>query len=243
MNRDYAQSWDKVYQEGMTMWHPSECVIRFISRNFKKQIGVSEFKVVRPANNALDIGCGNGANVLYLRKLGYNCYGVDISKTAVDIGNSLLQKNGFAKTLISCDMEDIDFESHFFDIIISHAALDHVRIDKYNKIVSKIKKILTKEGYIFITLRGREAYNYERMTAKAIEPHTLFTCSDKKLSSPFENPHEKAVPQHFFTLDEIENSLNSFEIVNIEKIVEYGGKKLEFVDSRWFVTAKNKDIL
>jgi len=235
--KDCVQNWDLAYRLGMTMWHPSECVIRFMARNFKKQTGLNEFEVIREAKRALDLGCGNGANVLFLKKMGYDAYGIDISKTAVELGNSLMLKNGFARNLICCDMEDLDFKNDYFDIIISHAALDHIRVSKFKRVLEKIKEKLADQGYIFITLRGREAFEYEKRSATEVEPYTLITGESKQLSSPFENPHEKNIPQHFFDIGEIRDLLKGFDVINIEKAIEYGGEDLGYVDSRWFIAA------
>ena len=234
----YSKSWDDAYLEGMTMWYPSECIVRFMAKNFRKQIGFDHYKTIREASRVLDIGCGNGANVLYFKKMGYEAVGCDISKVAVDMGNSMLAENGFDECLIHGDMEDLNFDTNSFDIIVSHAALDHIMFRKYIAVIEKIKCVLVKEGFLYISLRGMEGFEYEKKTATEIEQHTLITGQNKELNSPFENPHEKDIPQHFFTLDEIKESLRDFEIINVEKTVEYGGKNLGFVDSRWFITAK-----
>jgi SAM-dependent methyltransferase len=239
MNEQTAQEkWDDAYRLGMTMWHPSECIIRFMAKNFKKQTGLYEYKTLRPAETVLDLGCGNGANVLFFNKFGYRAFGIDISQIAVDIGNSLLEQNGFEKTLICQDMGGMSFSDNSFDIIVSHAALDHIFYRKFLDVLGNIRKILKKGGLLFVTLRSTEGFDYERMTASEAEPRTLITGDEKAMESPFENPHEKGVPQHFFTLAEIQESLSDFTIVNIEKIVEYGGKDFEFVDGRWCVTAQ-----
>ncbi|OHC00869.1 MAG: hypothetical protein A3G70_07380 [Planctomycetes bacterium RIFCSPLOWO2_12_FULL_39_13] len=232
------ENWDSAYSSGMTMWHPSECMIRFMSRYFKKQIGINEYKTLRPASTVLDLGCGNGANVLFFNKLGYRTYGVDISRVAIDLGNRLLSENGFEETLICGDMEGLSFQDDYFDIVVSHAALDHIFYAKYLNILGKAKKILKKGGFLFITLRSTEGLDYESKTATEVEPYTLITGDDKALESPFENPHEKGIPQHFFTIEEIKDSLAAdFNIVNMEKVVEYGGSNLQFVDGRWYIVA------
>lgn len=232
------EKWDSAYSSGMTMWHPSECIIRFMARHFKKQTGVDEYRIIRPAARVLDIGCGNGANVLFFRKLGYEAHGMDISRVAVDLGNILLSKNGFEETLVCGDMEGLSFPEGYFDIVVSHAALDHIYYAKYLNVLEHMKKMLKKGGFVFITLRSTESFEYERQTAAEVEPRTLITGEDKALDSPFENPHEKGIPQHFFTIEEIKQSLAGFNIVDLEKSVESGGKDLAFVDGRWYLSAQ-----
>lgn len=235
---DYSNHWNEAYGGGMTMWYPSECIIRFMAKNFKKQTGINEYKEIRKAEKVLDIGCGNGANVLFFKKLDYHAHGCDISNVAVEIGNAMLKHHGYAETLVAGDFEFQDYANDSFDIITSHAALDHVMFGKFKGIVNKIKKILKSGGYIFITLRGMDGFEYEKRTANEVEPRTLITGDDKELNSPFENPHEKSIPQHFFSLEEIRDSLKDFVIINIEKVLESGGDNLEFMDSRYFITAK-----
>ncbi|MCX5884683.1 MAG: class I SAM-dependent methyltransferase [Proteobacteria bacterium] len=239
MKKDTTKvKWDNAYRLGMTMWYPSECLIRFMAKNFKKQIGIKEYKTIRPAETILDLGCGNGANVLFFNRLGYRAYGVDISRVAVDLGNKLLAENGFKETLICIDMEHLSFENNYYDIVVSHAALDHILYSQYLKVIKNIKTMLKNGGFLFITLRSTEGFDYESKTATKVEPRTLITGDKKALNSPFENPYEKGIPQHFFTFEEIMESLSDFSIITIEKNVESSGPDSEFVDGRWFITAQ-----
>ena len=242
MNRpgEFSCEWNQAYTEGMTMWYPSECIIRFITRHFKKKVGTNEFRTLRPAERVLDIGCGNGANVVYFREAGYEAKGCDISSVAVQLGNNWLEKCGYPPSLISKDITDLDFEPKQFDIIVSHAALDHILFSNFLQVIEKVSVWLCEKGYFFLTLRGTEGFEYEKKTSSEVEPRTLITGDNKELASPFENPWGKNIPQHFFTQDEIESSLSNFEIISLEKAVEHGGSNFQHVDSRWFITARLK---
>ena len=240
----YGQEWDAAYNSGMTLWYPAECVIRFFAKNLRKQVDVDEYKDLKPIRTVLDIGCGNGGNVLYFNKLGYEACGVDISQVAVNIGNRLLKSHGFPETIICADMEDAEFPDNHFDAVVSHAALDHITTDKFNTVLKKINRILKPGGYLFITLRGMEGFDYEKNTATEIEPHTLITAEAKELDSPFENPHEKNIPQHFFSYEEIMASLTHFDVFDIYQTVTKGGKNFMHEDARWYVAGvlKNKIV-
>ena len=91
----------------------------------------------------LDIGCGYGQCILYLRNKGLDCYGLDPSNDAIEYC-----KSKKLKTEIS-NLDKLDvFGNIKYDFIIMNNVLEHLRDPV--KIIKKIKKILKKNGIIFI---------------------------------------------------------------------------------------------
>lgn len=91
---------------------PSSAVVDFVK--FLKDKQINSGKVV-------DIGCGKGRNAIYLVKLGFEVYGMDYIRLALDHTRELAIKNGVAD-LIHLYNRSLDeqwlFENNFFDIAI-----------------------------------------------------------------------------------------------------------------------------
>ena len=68
---------------------------------------ISKYKI---RGKVLDYGCGSGLFLEYLQKIGWTCYGVDVSETASNIAK---EKNLsiYAKELTECDFSDNLFDN------------------------------------------------------------------------------------------------------------------------------------
>ena len=93
----------------------------------------------------LDLGCGNGADTLYLIERGYKVISVDYSKEAVyNINHNI--KGGEGKIL---DMnEKFTFKDNSFYIIIADICLHFFNEEKTIHIMNEIKRILNKGGLL-----------------------------------------------------------------------------------------------
>lgn len=72
-----------------------------------------------PKGRVLDIGCGTGSVMKYLRDIGYDVMGVDANPAAVEVA----RKQGFE--VIEGRFEEGMFEDEAFDIIVTRSVLDH----------------------------------------------------------------------------------------------------------------------
>ena len=78
--------------------------------------------------NVLDWGCGGGRSVARLRELGFNTYGVDVSKAVMTKAASLLCEGGHNPQKFLMEVDDLHgFTDHFFDVIFSEEVFEHVR--------------------------------------------------------------------------------------------------------------------
>lgn len=96
----------------------------------------------------LDIGCGNGATLLYLRKhFNINGIGVDISNQAV---NNLKQNiNDKNLAFFTEDHRNLAvFESNQFDIVLSFGVVEH--FEEYGLALSEARRVLKQNGQLIL---------------------------------------------------------------------------------------------
>ena len=95
----------------------------------------------------LEVGCGYGKTLNWIKKLGKNntLVGVDISKVAIDGG-----KEHYDGLMLICKDFTNDEELGKYDLIINSQTLEHV--DDPEKMILKMKDSLNPKGVIFITV-------------------------------------------------------------------------------------------
>lgn len=105
--------------------------------------------VVRP-KNVLDIGCGTGRLVKYLRELGIEAYGIEISEYALDQADKTIRPY-----LKSGDVTNVPYKDKTFDTVVSFDVLEHLERSRLRRAVDEsvrvaqrliIHKIYTREN-------------------------------------------------------------------------------------------------
>ena len=96
----------------------------------------------------LDVGCGNGRNLIYLKKKGFDVYGIDKSSHCISDLRKKFKKetNKFKVSLISA----IDFPDLSFDAVICDGSLYYCKLNEFRKGILEMKRVLKKNGLIRI---------------------------------------------------------------------------------------------
>lgn len=205
-------TWDRIYknyQKGGEAWATlkEELLPRFV-----QFVENNKFNI----KNALDIGCGTGKYLVYLKELGFDIMGIDSSETAVGMIKEVLQDN----TKLECiNMFDYEIAKNKHDLIFSISTIHHGLKEDVVKLIKNIYDKLVDGGHIFITLPDIES-NKKWNTFK----------SDKEIAPgtyvPISGP-EKGLAHSFFAKEEIEEIFSNFKDVKLE-LDEIG---------RWYIMA------
>ncbi len=109
---------------------------------------LSSFKRIERGMNVLEIGCGEGGNLLPFARLGCRTVGVDLADNKIANARRFFAGEGAEGTFIASDIFKIkEFESSF-DIIICHDVLEHIG-DKA-RFLSDLSRYLSPDGIVFI---------------------------------------------------------------------------------------------
>ncbi|WP_440120775.1 class I SAM-dependent methyltransferase [Tenacibaculum sp. Ill] len=99
--------------------------------------------------NVLDLGCGYGWHCIYAKQQGAkNVTGVDLSKKMID--RAIENSKKLAINYIQTAIEDINFKSEEFDIVISSLAFHYLKDLK--PVFNKINKTLKKGGSLIFSM-------------------------------------------------------------------------------------------
>jgi SAM-dependent methyltransferase len=117
--------------------------VRFIARNF--------YGKKRGTVRMLEVGCGPGANTWYLAREGFDVYGIDGSKTAIQEAKARIEGEELKANLCTGDVISLPYESGYFDLVIDVECLCANSGDNTDCILQQIKRVL-KDGGLFYSL-------------------------------------------------------------------------------------------
>jgi SAM-dependent methyltransferase len=116
----------------------------------------------------LELGSGNGNNLMLFYEYGYEVVGVDIDKTFIDQANYnfTLSKSEDSKhnsfLFHSCDMLDYlkNYSGPEFDIILIPNSLYYLVYEDILLFLTLLKKLLKKDSFFFCIMRDRKDYRF-----------------------------------------------------------------------------------
>lgn len=139
---------------------------------FKKSFGseldihfqevVKHFRIM-PGMKVLDIGCGRGEMVLFAAKNNAIAYGIDYSKSAIELAN--IVKNKQAKEIKKkmnfrlMDAKKLKFTSSSFDLIILADVVEHLYDEELNVVFPEIYRVLKKDGMLVVHTAPNKLFN------------------------------------------------------------------------------------
>ncbi|EKE02181.1 MAG: methyltransferase type 11 [uncultured bacterium] len=109
-------------------------------------------KKYKTEGDLLDYGCGGGNFLALAKKEGFAVTGIEIDENVANIVRNDLQINVKVSTIYQ-----ISFPEKKFDIVTLWNVLEHC--PKPNLVISELKKILKKDGYLFIEVPNDSSVN------------------------------------------------------------------------------------
>ncbi len=102
----------------------------------------------------LDAGCGNGKNMVYANKLGFQTIGFDVCPELVSICKS--------KTLNVYQNDILSEIKEKYDVIICIAVIHHLKsVEERNKVLTNLYNALNPGGKLLVTAWSFELFDYE----------------------------------------------------------------------------------
>lgn len=100
---------------------------------------------------ALDIGCGNGRNSLYLAQNGWDVIGIDFSNTTIEWAIETAKANSINVDFLCQSIFEFENELDSFDFIYDSGCFHHIKPHRRNQYLNIILKHLKKDGYFAMT--------------------------------------------------------------------------------------------
>lgn len=97
----------------------------------------------------LEIGCGEGGNLLPFAEKGCDVIGVDMAECRIDEARMFFADQGVEGTFIAEDIFNLKTLEQSFDLIICHDVIEHIG-DK-EEFMSKMSRYLKPDGIVFMS--------------------------------------------------------------------------------------------
>lgn len=195
-----ASFYDREYYHGAKSGYLFGSRESFLGKFFKNLASFYKallIKIFLNPKKCLDVGCGTGKLVRWLRFFGIEAYGVEISKDAIGLANKSVQSY-----LRQGDILNLPYEDDFFDAVVTYDVMEHIEKSKIKKAldetirVSKkhiLHKIYTTENLWINLFHTKDHSHISVMDRKdwqnifsSIEGVSILRGSFLKLSSFFE---------------------------------------------------------
>ncbi|MFH8120048.1 MAG: class I SAM-dependent methyltransferase [Candidatus Aenigmatarchaeota archaeon] len=147
--KEQRKVWDEI-AEGWSNWRsqPLKEVIEFVEEN-KENVG-----------KVLDVGCGNGRNLIPFAKLGFECYGIDFSKKMIEVAKDKFKKLNLKGNFKVGNATRLQFPSETFDYLICIAMLHHLNKEDGEKAIKEMKRVLKNNGKGLIIVWNKYSFSH-----------------------------------------------------------------------------------
>lgn len=215
MRNNTKELWESLHKQSrFRPKYPSETVVQYVFRNFKRD---GQTKV-------LDLGCGAGRHLYFMANENLAAYGVDISRDGVEYTNELLKANNLKGEAVVGAVYDIPYENEMFDGLVSYGVLYYCDKKEIEQACDEIYRVLKNGGKALIVVRTTNDSRYGQ--GNEIEKNTFIINEEDDTKSAF---YESGMKMHFFTEEEVRELFKNFATMTIDKIEETSeeGKYME----------------
>lgn len=105
---------------------------------------------IRPGR-AVDLGCGNGRNAIFLARQGFSVYGVDTSQTAIDWARERAAEAGADLSLTHGNVFDWTPKPAAYDLVYDSGCFHHIPPHRRTRYVDLVTCALRPGGFFGLT--------------------------------------------------------------------------------------------
>ncbi|WP_080902701.1 bifunctional 2-polyprenyl-6-hydroxyphenol methylase/3-demethylubiquinol 3-O-methyltransferase UbiG [Parabacteroides sp. Marseille-P3160] len=105
------------------------------------------YKPITKQTKILEIGCGDGGNLLPFAELGCSAVGVDLSEGKIENARAIYARKKIDIQLIADDIFKIKEFEQTFDVILVHDVIEHIH-DK-RQFVNNLRRYIAPDGIVF----------------------------------------------------------------------------------------------
>lgn len=106
-------------------------------------------KYTLKSNTVLDLGCGTGELTVWMRKMGYDAYGIDLHEQHIKYARVLASENDLAEDMFVLGKDNkLPFEDRSIDVVTMFSVLEHIDDESFKALQKEIKRVC--RGVVFV---------------------------------------------------------------------------------------------
>lgn len=139
-----VRDWDALYRQGTPPWDAG--------RPHAELARVIEEAVI-PRGSALEIGCGSGADAIFLARHGFDVTAVDVSPIAIERARARAEQHDALVRFVQEDIYQFARQSGAFDFVYDAGFYHFARLGDVNRLVDMLWRV-TRPGSYYLCLAG-----------------------------------------------------------------------------------------
>jgi ubiquinone/menaquinone biosynthesis C-methylase UbiE len=149
----------------------------------------------------LDVGCGNGKNIKYLKENNFtNVHGCDIDD---DFIKECAEQH---LNVTKCNILNLPYANNQFDVVLCNGVIHHLQTSEQRKCaIQEILRISKSKSKIFLSVNSFESKYYSKIT---------------NVQDIWINYQDKKIFYHLYKEDELKTFLASFDCTIIKTVNE-----------------------
>lgn len=201
--------WDKFYlKKEYIPEYPDKCVQDFFRHHLNQN---KKIKVI-------DIGCGSGSNLFFLKKKRFDVYGVDNSLEAI---NFIKKKDkSLDKKLFNCSFTKLPFKKNFFEAAISIGVFYYEDLENIKKGIDELYRVLKKNGlariYLISNKDKKNIKNFKKVSKGWEKNMRLVFLNFNQIKKLFQKFREVMIGEEKFNYVSNKN-FNSYWVITVKK--------------------------
>jgi len=102
--------------------------------------------------HALDVGCGDGRNSIFLAENGFQVTAIDNSKEAILKLQNFSKERRLNIKAVVADVTKYKFKKDKFSLIVANTIIDHLEKEDGDRLIVNLKSALMQGGLIFVSV-------------------------------------------------------------------------------------------
>lgn len=108
---------------------------------------IQQYKNLSGGVRVLEVGCGEGGNLLPFAELGCSVKGIDLTKVRIEHAKDYFEAEGFEGDFTLQDFFDMKPNGEKYDLILIHDVIEH--IPQKDAFIKHVEQFLAKGGLVF----------------------------------------------------------------------------------------------
>lgn len=135
---------------------------------------IRRFVPVAQGTRVLEVGCGEGGNLLPFALMGCEVAGVDFSPNKIENARNYFQANGAEGAFTCSDFFEYPVQEKYFDVVLVHDVMEHIAPEDKGRFLERIRAFLAPGGVVFMAFPAWQMpFGGHQQTSPRKVPHVL----------------------------------------------------------------------